>query len=180
MIMIYTYIHIYVCIYILWAPLLKSRHSGSSFSNARSRASFTSTVCVSTSPKNLLFGLPLLLLPGSSVSSTFLLPTYPWSLFLTCPKPPRSRLSSLGHLVHFTLRPFSSRLTKSATFSFQRLPAHLLVFFIIPGLTHTLERLSFSPCRHPPVADRSSIHSFLQFSSTISISSSAPCSLADR
>ena len=34
--------------------------------------------------KNLLFGLPLLLFPGNSISIIFL-PTYSWSLLMTCP-----------------------------------------------------------------------------------------------
>ena len=37
-----------------------------------------------TTSKNLLFGLPLLLFPGNFISIIFL-PTYSWSLFMTCP-----------------------------------------------------------------------------------------------
>ena len=37
-----------------------------------------------TTSKNLLFGLPLLLFPGNSISITFLT-TYSWSLLMTCP-----------------------------------------------------------------------------------------------
>ena len=37
-----------------------------------------------TTSKNLLFGLPLLLFPGNSTSVIFL-PTYSWSLLMTCP-----------------------------------------------------------------------------------------------
>ena len=43
--------------------------------------SFTSSF---TASKNLLFGLPLLLFPGNSISIIFL-PTYSWSLLMTCP-----------------------------------------------------------------------------------------------
>ena len=48
--------------------------------------SFTPTSCISsfTASKNLLFGLPLLLFPGNSISIIFL-PTYSWSLLMTCP-----------------------------------------------------------------------------------------------
>ena len=37
-----------------------------------------------TTSRNLLFGLPLFLFPGNSISIT-LLPTYSWSLLMTCP-----------------------------------------------------------------------------------------------
>ena len=37
-----------------------------------------------TTSTNLLFGLPLLLFPGNSISIIFL-PTYSWSLLITCP-----------------------------------------------------------------------------------------------
>ena len=37
-----------------------------------------------TRSKNLLFGLPLFLFPGNSISIIFL-PTYSWSLLMTCP-----------------------------------------------------------------------------------------------
>ena len=48
--------------------------------------SFTPTFFISsfTTSKNLLFGLPLLLFPGNSISIIFL-PTYSWSLLMTCP-----------------------------------------------------------------------------------------------
>ena len=48
--------------------------------------SFTPTSCISsfTASKNLFFGLPLLLFPGNSISIIFL-PTYSWSLLMTCP-----------------------------------------------------------------------------------------------
>ena len=48
--------------------------------------SFTPTSCISsfTASKNLLFGLPLLLFLGNSISIIFLL-TYSWSLLMTCP-----------------------------------------------------------------------------------------------
>ena len=48
--------------------------------------SFTPTSSISsfTASKNLLFGLPLLLFPGNSISIIFL-PTYSWSLLMTCP-----------------------------------------------------------------------------------------------
>ena len=48
--------------------------------------SFTPTSRISsfTASKNLLFGLPLLLFPGNSISIIFL-PTYSWSLLMTCP-----------------------------------------------------------------------------------------------
>ena len=48
--------------------------------------SFTPTSFISsfTTSKNLLFGLPLLLFPGNSISIIFL-PTYSWSLLMTCP-----------------------------------------------------------------------------------------------
>ena len=47
--------------------------------------SFTPTSCISsfTASKNLLFGLPLLLFSGNSISIIFL-PTYSWSLLMTC------------------------------------------------------------------------------------------------
>ena len=37
-----------------------------------------------TTSRNLLFGLPLFLFPGNSISIIFL-PTYSWSLLMTCP-----------------------------------------------------------------------------------------------
>ena len=37
-----------------------------------------------TTSRNLLFGLPLFLFPGNSISISFL-PTYSWSLLMTCP-----------------------------------------------------------------------------------------------
>ena len=48
--------------------------------------SFTPTSFISsfTTSKNLFFGLPLLLFPGNSISIIFL-PTYSWSLLMTCP-----------------------------------------------------------------------------------------------
>ena len=48
--------------------------------------SFTPTSFISSfiTSKNLLFGLPLLLFPGNSISIIFL-PTYSWSLLMTCP-----------------------------------------------------------------------------------------------
>ena len=48
--------------------------------------SFTPTSFISsfTTSKNLLFGLPLLLFHGNSISIIFL-PTYSWSLLMTCP-----------------------------------------------------------------------------------------------
>ena len=49
-------------------------------------STLTPTTCMSffTASTNLLFGLPLCLLPGSSISS-ILLPMYPLSLLCTCP-----------------------------------------------------------------------------------------------
>ena len=49
-------------------------------------ASFAPTSSISsfTASKNLLFGLPLFLFPGYSISIVFL-PTYSWSLLMTCP-----------------------------------------------------------------------------------------------
>ena len=44
----------------------------------------TSSISSFTTSKNLLFGLPLLLFPGNSISISFL-PTYSWSLLMTCP-----------------------------------------------------------------------------------------------
>ena len=44
----------------------------------------TSPISSFTISKNLLFGLPLLLFPGNSIS-IILLPTYSWSLLITCP-----------------------------------------------------------------------------------------------
>ena len=44
----------------------------------------TSFISSFTTSKNLLFGLPLLLFPGNSISIIFL-PTYSWSLLMTCP-----------------------------------------------------------------------------------------------
>ena len=44
----------------------------------------TSAISFFTTSKNLLFGLPLLLFPGNSISIIFL-PTYSWSLLMTCP-----------------------------------------------------------------------------------------------
>ena len=48
--------------------------------------SFASTSFISsfTTSKNLLFGLPLFLFPGNSISIIFL-STYSWSLLMTCP-----------------------------------------------------------------------------------------------
>ena len=48
--------------------------------------SFAPTTLTSyfTTSKNLLFGLPLLLFSGNSISIIFL-PTYSWSLLMTCP-----------------------------------------------------------------------------------------------
>ena len=48
--------------------------------------SFTPTSFISsvTTSKNLLFGLPLLLFPDNFISIIFL-PTYSWSLLMTCP-----------------------------------------------------------------------------------------------
>ena len=44
----------------------------------------TSFIFSFTTSKNLLFGLPLFLFPGNSISIIFL-PTYSWSLLMTCP-----------------------------------------------------------------------------------------------
>ena len=44
----------------------------------------TSPISSFTTSKNLLFGLPLLLFPGNSISIIFL-PTYSWSLLMTRP-----------------------------------------------------------------------------------------------
>ena len=44
----------------------------------------TSRISSFTTSKNLLFGLPLFLFPGNSISIIFL-PTYSWSLLMTCP-----------------------------------------------------------------------------------------------
>ena len=44
----------------------------------------TSSISSFTTSKNLLFGLPLLLFPGNSISIIFL-PTYSWSLLMICP-----------------------------------------------------------------------------------------------
>ena len=44
----------------------------------------TSSISSFTTSKNILFGLPLLLFPGNSISIIFL-PTYSWSLLMTCP-----------------------------------------------------------------------------------------------
>ena len=44
----------------------------------------TSPISSFTTSKNRLFGFPLLLFPGNSISMTFL-PTYSWSLLMTCP-----------------------------------------------------------------------------------------------
>ena len=44
----------------------------------------TSPISSFTTSKNLLFGLPLFLFPGNSISIVFL-PTYSWSLLMTCP-----------------------------------------------------------------------------------------------
>ena len=48
--------------------------------------SFAPTFPISsfTTSKNLFFGLPLLIFPGNSISIIFL-PTYSWSLLMTCP-----------------------------------------------------------------------------------------------
>ena len=55
----------------------------------------TTCMCSLTTSINLLFGLPLRLLPGSSISS-ILLPMYPLSLLCTCPN-------------HLNLSSFSSK-----------------------------------------------------------------------
>ena len=44
----------------------------------------TSSISFFTTSKNLLFGLLLFLFPGNSISIIFL-PTYSWSLLMTCP-----------------------------------------------------------------------------------------------
>ena len=44
----------------------------------------TSSISSFTTSKNLLFGLPLFLFPGNSISIIFL-PSYFWSLLITCP-----------------------------------------------------------------------------------------------
>ena len=44
----------------------------------------TSSISSFTTSKNLLFGFPLFLFPGNSISIIFL-PTYSWSLLITCP-----------------------------------------------------------------------------------------------
>ena len=44
----------------------------------------TSSISSFTTSKNLLFSLPLFLFPGNSISIIFL-PTYSWSLLMTCP-----------------------------------------------------------------------------------------------
>ena len=44
----------------------------------------TSSISSFTTSKNLLFGLPLFLFPGNSISIIFL-STYSWSLLMTCP-----------------------------------------------------------------------------------------------
>ena len=65
-----------------WPQRIITRHI---FLSSKSD-SFTPTSPISSfiTSKNLLFGLPLLFFPGNSISIIFL-PTYSWSLHMTCP-----------------------------------------------------------------------------------------------
>ena len=74
-----------------------------------------------TTSTNLLFGLPLFLFPRSSISIT-LLPTYSWSLLMTCPYH-----LSLPSLIFI---PNCSTLTVSLMYSF------LILFFLVTPIAH--------------------------------------------
>ena len=74
-----------------------------------------------TTSTNLLSGLPLFLFPGSSISIT-LLPTYSWSLLMTCPYH-----LSLPSLIFI---PNCSTLTVSLMYSF------LILFFLFTPIAH--------------------------------------------
>ena len=69
-------------------PSIRGNHSVLSFSkpSCLQRPSPLHQLPLSslTTYKNLLFGLPLFLFPGNSISIIFL-PTYSWSLLMTCP-----------------------------------------------------------------------------------------------
>ena len=84
---------------------------------------FTPTSAISsfTKFKNLLFGLPLFLFSGNSISIIFF-PTYSWSLLMTCP-------------YHFSLPslifiPNRSTLTVLLMYSF------LILSFLVPPITN--------------------------------------------
>ena len=69
-------------------PSIRGGHSISSSSKPLCSTSVffapTSSISSFTTSTNLLFGLVLLLFPGNSISIIFL-PTYSWSLLMTCP-----------------------------------------------------------------------------------------------
>ena len=81
----------------------------------------TSPISSFTTSKNLLFGLPLLLFPGNSISIIFL-PTYSWSLLMTCPYH-----ISLPSLIFI---PNRSTLTVLLMFSF------LILFFLVTPIAN--------------------------------------------
>ena len=93
----------------------------------------TSPISSFTTSKNLLFGLPLFLFPGNSISMT-LLPTYSQSLLITCPC--HLSLSSL-----FIFIPNRSTLTVPMMYSFL-----ILSFLVnpIPNLNIFISAISIS------------------------------------
>ena len=90
----------------------------------------TSPISSFITSKNLLFGLPLFLFPGNSISIT-LLPIYSWSLLMTC----RYRLS-LPSLIFI---PNRSTLTVPLMYSF----LIILSFFVTPIANSTFSSLGF-------------------------------------
>ena len=88
-----------------------------------------------TTSKNLLFGLPLFLFPSNSISIIFL-PTYSWSLLMTCPYhlslpslifiPYRSTLM-VPLMYSFLILSFLVTLKQTPTFSSLQLPSFPLV-----------------------------------------------------
>ena len=83
----------------------------------------TSSISSFTTSKNLLFGLPLLLFLAHSISIIFL-PTYSWSLLMTCPY--HLSLSSLIFI------PNRSTLTVLLMCSFLILSLFLSLFLSLP------------------------------------------------
>ena len=73
-----------------------------------------------TTSKNLLFGLPLLLFPGNSISIIFL-PAYSWSLLMTCP----------NHLSLPSLIFISNRSTLTVLLMYSFLILSFLVFLFL-------------------------------------------------
>ena len=85
--------------------------------------SFTPTSSISsfTTSKNLLFGLPLRLFAGNSIS-IIVLPTYSWSLLMTCP-------------YHLSL-PCLIFISKRSTLTVLLMCSFLILFFLVTPIAN--------------------------------------------